>query len=139
MWRSAVFDISLEKICLIIQRSRQFEAKVPAVDSDPDSNPLDDMNVGVLEFHPDDPILEELTSFIDDLNDDEQLDLVTLMWIGRGTYASTDWEEARRVAAAERTHKTSEYLLGTPLLPDYLEDAISQFGESCEGQALAHL
>jgi hypothetical protein len=29
-------------------------------------------------------------------------------------------------------NRTASYLLGTPLLANYLEDALSQFGESCE-------
>ena len=28
---------------------------------------------------------------------------------------------------------TADYLLGTPLLADYLEESLSQFGHSCEG------
>lgn len=134
-----MFNISIEKVCMVIQLSRQLDVKVPPVDENPGSNPTDDMEIDALEFRSSDTIGEELETFIDDLNDDEALDLVTLMWIGRGTYTSQDWEEARSIAAAERVHKTSEYLMGTPLLPDYLEEAISQFGESCEGQALEHL
>lgn len=134
-----MFNISIEKVCMVIQLSRQLDVKDPPADDRPGSTPSDDLEADALEFRSSDTIGDELETFIDELNDDEALDLVTLMWVGRGTYTSEDWEEARSIAAAERVHKTSEYLMGTPLLPDYLEEAISQFGESCEGQALDHL
>jgi hypothetical protein len=39
-------------------------------------------------------------------------------------------------AEAERAHnrRTAAYLLGIPLLADYLGEAISLFGISCEGE-----
>ncbi len=70
----------------------------------------------------------ELVEYIDDLNEDEALDLVCLMWIGRGTYGVEQLDEARQVAEQEATHKTSEYLLGTPMLSDYLEAGLIEFG-----------
>ncbi|HKQ54812.1 MAG TPA: DUF3775 domain-containing protein, partial [Methyloceanibacter sp.] len=35
-------------------------------------------------------------------------------------------------ARAERTNRTDEYLLGMPLLPDYLEEALDRLGYSVE-------
>jgi hypothetical protein len=67
------------------------------------------------------------------LNVDEQIDLVTLAWLGRGDGDLDSWEELRSQAASEHNNRTASYLLGTPLLADYLEDALSQLGESCEG------
>ena len=70
----------------------------------------------------------ELVEYIDDLNEDEAIDLVCLMWIGRGTYSVDQLAEARQVAVEEATHKTSDYLLGTPMLSDYLEAGLIEFG-----------
>ena len=36
------------------------------------------------------------------------------------------------VAREARNDRTGEYLLGIPLISDYLEEALSQFGESCD-------
>lgn len=127
-----MFNITIDKVCFVIQLAREFEVKVPAVDEDSGSNPIDDADIDVLEEHEDDPVEDEFTEFVDGLNSDEKYDLVALMWIGRGTYSSDQWEEARGVAADEATHKTSEYLLGTPLMSDYLEDALYQFGYDAE-------
>ena len=43
------------------------------------------------------------------------------MWIGRGTYEAEDFSEAVTTARSERVNETSAYLLGVPLLADYLE------------------
>jgi hypothetical protein len=91
--------------------------------------------IAVLEDHPDDPVLEELTSFISSLSEDEQIDLVALAWLGRNDSTIKDWptlrEEAARAHSTQTTH-TANYLLGTPLVSDYLEEGLSLFGLSCE-------
>src|SRR6516164_9589232 len=79
----AALTISPEKVCFIIVKAREFDAKDDVTEPDPGSNPSDDKNVSVLEEHSDDPVLEELTSLADSLSEDEQIDLVTLMWLGR--------------------------------------------------------
>jgi len=48
----------------------------------------------------DDPVLTELTSFIHDLNDDEQIDLVALVWLGRGDGDIENWGELRAECGA---------------------------------------
>jgi Protein of unknown function (DUF3775) len=53
------------------------------------------MNVEVLEEHEDDPVVEELTSLINSLSEDEQIDLVALAWLGRDDYSASDWTTVR--------------------------------------------
>jgi hypothetical protein len=36
-------------------------------------------------------------------------------------------------------NRTASYLLGIPLLPDYLEEALAAFGRSCEEVEDEHL
>jgi hypothetical protein len=81
-----------EKVCYIIVKAREFDAKVEIDDPEPASNPSDDKGIDVLEDLPDDPTLEELTGAIQALNDDETLDLVALNW-GRGDYTQ-EWRRA---------------------------------------------
>lgn len=64
---------------------------------------------------------EQLKGFIANLTDDEKLDLVAIMWIGRDSFSVDEWEEARETAQYEQTNATEEYLANTPLLADYLE------------------
>ena len=92
----------------------------------------DDGMIAVLEDHKDDPVYREITAFIGALTEDEQIDLVALAWLGRGDGTIEDWPELRAQAASEHNRRTAYYLLGLPLLPDYLEEGLSLFGESCE-------
>jgi hypothetical protein len=96
------------------------------------SNPADDEMIAVLEDHSDDPVLQELRSFINALSEDEQIDLVAMAWLGRGDGSLEDWDELHREAARAHNRRTASYLLGMPLLPNHLEEALSQFGLSCD-------
>jgi hypothetical protein len=124
--------ISPEKVCFIIVKAREFDVKDVVTDPDPGSNPSDDGDVAVLEDHADDPVLQELTSFIDTLNEDEQVDLVALTWLGRDDYEASDWASVRDEAARAHNRRTSSYLLGMPLVADFLEQGLSMLGHSCE-------
>lgn len=132
-------SISPEKVCYLIIKAREFDAKDAVTDPDPASNASDDMMVSGLEDQPDDPVESELESLISDLNEDEQIDLVTLSWLGRGDGKIEDWESIRADAAEAHNDRTTSYLLGTPLLADYLEEAMAQFGESCQEYEMGRL
>jgi hypothetical protein len=124
--------ISPEKVCFVIIKAREFDAKDAVTDPDPGSNPSDDNDAAVLEDHGDDPVVEELTSFINSLSEDEQIDLVTLTWLGRDDYSASDWAEVRAEASRAHNKRTANYLLGIPLLGDFLEEGLSMLGYSCE-------
>jgi hypothetical protein len=124
--------ISPEKVCFIIIKAREFDAKEEANEPDPGSNPSDDKETAVLEDREDDPVVEELTSLINSLSEDEQIDLVTLAWLGRDDYSASDWAEVREEAARAHNERTASYLLGMPLLGDFLEEGLSMLGYSCE-------
>ncbi|MFG1419838.1 DUF3775 domain-containing protein [Xanthobacter sp. V0B-10] len=125
-------SIPVEKVCFLVQLAREFDVKDAVTEPDPGSNATDDAMLSVLEDHPDDPVRSEIVSFIRDLNEDEQVDLVTLAWLGRGDGESATWDELRAEAARAHNNRTASYLLGMPLLSDYLEEALSQLGYSCE-------
>ncbi|MFY0679257.1 MAG: DUF3775 domain-containing protein [Thalassovita sp.] len=72
----------------------------------------------------------ELRAFIDRLAEEEQIDLVVLMWIGRGSFEPEEWGEARATAINEATTPTADYLIGTPHLSDHLENALDSLGLS---------
>jgi hypothetical protein len=66
------------------------------------------------------------------LSEDEQVELVALAWVGRGTYTADDWDEAVEIAREEHSKHTAAYLLGQPLLAEELEEGLNEFGLSCE-------
>jgi hypothetical protein len=124
-----MLTISPGKVVFVIERARQFDVKDAVTDPGEGSNMADDGMIEVLEDHPDDPAEEELRAFIDGLNDDEKVDLVALMWLGRDDYDAADWPSVRADAAASFNRRTTaDYLAGTPLLPDYLEVALDLLG-----------
>lgn len=124
--------ISAATVATILAKARQFDVKDVVTDPDSGSNASDDAMLSVLEDHSDDPVRSELTAIIRGLNQDEQIDLVTLTWLGRGDGELVDWNDLRAEAARAHNRRTAEYLLGIPLLGDYLEEALSQLGHSTE-------
>lgn len=132
-------DISTEKVCFIVVKARELDVKVAPEDLDEGSNATDDAMQRILEDYADDPTYEELRSFLAAQSDDELRELLALTWIGRGDYDADDWDEVLGEVGDPRGKHTVDYLLGTPLLADYLEEALSQFGLSCEDVELDRL
>lgn len=134
-----MLNISVEKVCYLIIKAREFDVKVDVVEPNPGSNASDESMDTVLEDYADDAVYAELKEFISDQNVDEQVDLVALAWLGRGTYDKAEWSDA--VAEALRAHNdhTAEYLMGMPRLGDYLEEGLSTLGQSCDEYDMIHL
>lgn len=128
---SQELGIATDTVCYIIAKARQFDAKEGNADPNSGSDAIDDGFTDVLEDKPEDPVYRELTGLISGLDIEEQLNLVALAWLGRGTYDKSEWGEALRIARQEHNNRTAQYLLGLPLLGDYLEEGLSQFGRSC--------
>ncbi|WP_374332622.1 DUF3775 domain-containing protein [Aestuariivirga sp.] len=132
-------SVSTEQVCFIIAKARQFEVKdVPTI-ADPASNATDDHMVSVLEARGNDPAAQEIRSIVNAMDEDQQIDLVALTWIGRGDYEIGEWSEAREQAAAAHNDRTADYLVGLPLLSEFLEDALSDCGRSCEDEEMGRL
>jgi hypothetical protein len=128
-------SIAADKVCFIIVKAREFDVKDVVTDPGDGSNPSDDRMVSVLEDHDDDPVRQELVATISAMSVDERVDLVTLLWLGRGDGTIEDWTSLRTEAARVHSNRTAQYLLGLPLLGDYLEEGLSQFGISCSEQS----
>jgi hypothetical protein len=120
--------ISAEKIGFLIEKTREFDVKEGATDPDSGSNGADDNMVDVLEDDGGDPVVREITGFINAMTEDEQIDLVALMRLGRGDGTIEEWDELRREAADGRNRRTASYLLGEPLISDYLAEGLDAFG-----------
>lgn len=119
-----MLDISPNKVAHVAIRAREIDAKVARWDTAGDSADADT----ILESRASDATEGELRAFISSLNSDEQASLVAVMWIGRDTFTADDLEEAIQTAKDEADTPTADYLLGIPLLPDYLEDGLNALG-----------
>jgi hypothetical protein len=135
----AELGINADSVCFIIVKSREFEAQSDVVEDDPGSNPTDDGFRSVLVAYPDDSTYDEVKQFIDALDLDGQCELVALAWLGRGDFDVEEWQEARGLAQERHTEQTAEYLLGMPLLADYLQEGLGKLGFYCDGVEVEHL
>lgn len=124
--------IDPDKVCYLITLARQFQVRVEPAVADPGSNMADDGFRGILVDQPDDPVVIEMRQVLTDLNVEEYRNLLALMWVGRGDYDMEAWDEALAEAEALRGERGPEYLIGTPLLSDHLEEGLEELGYSCE-------
>jgi hypothetical protein len=120
--------ISPEKVGFLIEKAREFDVKEAATDLDSGSNGADDDMIDVLEDDGSDAVASELTGFIEALSEDEQIDLVALMRLGRGDGTIEEWKDLRRQAAEGHNNRTARYLLGEPMLGDLLAEGLDEFG-----------
>jgi len=133
MLTAPTLSISPKKVFFFISKAHQFDGKDAISDPDSGSNSADDMMLDVLEDHADDPTEQELTAFINALNEEEQTDLVALTWLGRGDGEISEWNDLREEAARLHNDRTAAYLLGKPMLGDHLEEGLAQLGFTYEG------
>jgi hypothetical protein len=106
------------------------------------ANAVQDAEEGLLSGEDDDDDDEEdedeiseemLTDFIDELNEEQQVALIALAWVGRGDYEPEEWAEALKLAAERNTRgDASAYLTGMEGLGDLLSEGVGAFGLAIE-------
>jgi hypothetical protein len=122
--------ISPEKVAYLIIKAREFDVQDANSDPDSGSNGIDDGMTDVLEDHPDNPVQQEIRAFVGALDDDEKADLIALMQLGREDGTMEEWEAMRAQGMREHGGRVAAYLLGQPLVSDFLEDGLEQLGIS---------
>ncbi len=135
----ATLRISPDTVCFVVVKAREIDVKVDPAELDEGSNPTDDQMTAILEDYADDATFEELKSFLQALNDEELEDLLALTWLGRGDGTIDDWDDIMAEVQDVRERHTIDYLLGTPLLADYLEAGLAEFDLSCIGFELGRM
>ncbi|MGN6284436.1 MAG: DUF3775 domain-containing protein [Afipia sp.] len=123
-------SISTEQVEFLILKAREFDAKEGVSDPDEGSNATDDGMIDVLEDNADDPVVREIAGFINALSIDEQIDLVTLLRLGRGDGTANDWDALRAEVAGSMNRRVASYLLGQPMLGDLLAEGLNELGLS---------
>ena len=133
------------KLCFVVIKAREVHAKVEVENPvEPEnretaSDAVDDGFRAILEDYASDATYQELKEFLDGLNADERIEILALVWLGRGDYTIEDWDQALKDAAGSANQSETEYLMGTPLLADYLEEGLSLHDISCGDESRAHL
>ena len=120
-------ELNRETVAFIIDKAHEFHVKEGVTIPEESLSPSDDWGRQALAAHGDDPGVQELRNTIDDLEPDQQVMLVALMWVGRGDYALEEWDDALAHARDSWNKRTADYLIGTPMLADYLAEGLEQF------------
>ena len=121
-------DVDPAAVEFIILKARAFDVKTPPVEPDPGTNEIDDGERGVLEDYPSDQTQTELRDAITQLSDDAAIDLVAMLWVGRGDFSRDEWQEAKEAAAERAVGPVADYLMGEPNLGDFLEEGLTTLG-----------
>jgi hypothetical protein len=118
--------VPFDTVCYLIARLHDLQGKSASTLSEGDTD--DDPYLAVLEDRGNDPVEDEIRSVIDDLDEEAQVDLVALLWLGRDV---GEWKELRELALQEHNDATAGYLIGTPLVADYLASGLEVLGFDC--------
>jgi Protein of unknown function (DUF3775) len=127
-----MLELNPENVRFIIDKAHEFQVGDDSEAGDDETDmSFDDRESWEIEGRPDrseNPAYQELKTTIDDLEPDQQVALVALMWVGRGDYSVEEWEAALAHARSSWNERTAEYLIGTPLLADYLTQGLDELG-----------
>lgn len=122
-----MLDIPLETLAWIIVKAREIDDN-DANTSDSGDGGEENDDASDSQDRGDDPSEQELRSWISDLSDTEQAQLVALFWLGRGDAEADEFADLVEQAREARTGPTEDYLLGAPLLADLLEEGLEKLG-----------
>lgn len=129
-------DLNPEIVCNVIAYAREFQAKEGVVIPEETDAFSDDFDyLQVLADHTNDLTFQELKSLINDLEPDQQMTLVALMYLGREDYSIDEWDECLAMARDGWTDHTAEYLLSRPHVAEFLTAGLAEFGCDCESMS----
>ena len=125
-----MIGISTEKVVRIIACAREHDARDHGWKDALESGFSEENDLLVLSEFGGEGEQSELAVILGELNDEEQASLVALAWVGRGAFSPGEIAEAIEAAKADAASKAGNYLMGIPLLADYLEDGLDKLGVS---------
>jgi hypothetical protein len=120
--------VAPEKVAFLIEKTREFDVKEDTTDPDSGSNATDDNMIDVLEDDGGDAVAQEISGFVNGLAEEERIDLVALMRLGRGDGTIEEWDELWRNTRDALDRPATRVLLDEPLVSDYLAEGLNAFG-----------
>ena len=130
------FALNPETVGYIINMAREFHAQEQVSIPEEPLSATSDWAMQVLAAHHDDPTYNELKNMINELEPDQQVQLTALMWLGRGDYSASEWSEALQQSGDSWNENTADYLIGKPLLSNYLQEGLALLGYSSDDYAI---
>jgi hypothetical protein len=125
-----MLEVNPDTVSVLINKAHVFHGKEGIINPDDTTSASGNLASDILTDRRDDTTFQEFKILVDDLEPDQQVALVALMWIGRGDFEPEEWDAALEQAREEWTPHTAEYLLSTPMLADYLEEGMRALGYS---------
>ena len=123
----AELELNRDTVQFIIDKAHEFHSREEVTFPDEPESADEDWLQQVSTDYSGDPYYQELKNTIEDLEPDQQIMLVSLMWVGRGDYSIDEWDDALKFAEETWTDHTADYLIGTSLLADYLGEGVELF------------
>lgn len=114
-----------EIIYAIIDKAREFHGKEGVVIPENPAELNEDDFTQILANHKNDLTHLEVKKVIDDLEPDQQMTLVVIMYLGRGDFSIDEWNACFAEAKRGWTTHTAWYLLSKPHVADYLEEGLN--------------
>lgn len=126
-------NISLDRLSQIILLAREYDEGLPHDEEDEEENHVGEaIDEELVEEHEYDLAYQELKGALENLNSDDLASLTALVWIGRETYDPEEYETALKEASELDESRMADYLIGTPLLAEYIEEGMTRLGVELE-------
>jgi hypothetical protein len=120
-------EINPDYVRMLTLKVRALMGKEASTFPDEGSNATDEP-LGGLQDSPDDQTRREIVKEIGGLSENEQAELVALMWVGRGDGEPEEWDALVQQARESREVPTPTYLLDHPLLAEHWLDGLEILG-----------
>jgi hypothetical protein len=124
--------ISTDKVCDFIEVAREVAGLVPPTTGDSTTTGDDSPLTSIEDDPSEDDRRGQMLEFIAGLNVAEQVDLLALIFIGRGDFDIAEWDDAVREAGDRITEGDPDYMIGDAALPEYLGTGLNAFDRSCD-------
>jgi hypothetical protein len=122
--------INPDKVCQIMEAARELAGRVAPTTGDRTTNG-DDSPLTFIEQSSDDPTRQQIVEAIAGMNVEEQVDLLALVYLGRGDFDLDEWDDALEEARTRIEDGDADFMIGDAALPAYLGDGLDAFGKSC--------
>lgn len=114
----------------LVLKIRGVQGREAVSDPNSGSNPIDDGMIDALQTGAGDLSRQEVRQHISELSPQEQVQLVAMLWIGRGDFEPAEWADAIKTAEEQRETPTANYILGQPLAADFIAEGWDKLDNS---------
>jgi hypothetical protein len=123
-----MLKISTAKIARAIARAREHGDVAASWEHQIQKSFHEDLGDAILDSFEGDTARGRLAEFIATLTRDEKASLLAIALIGRGNFSPQNLEAAVEAARSETVYMEDSYLIGIPMLAEYLREGMEKLG-----------